>query len=199
MAKKKSTLKSAKKLKKEVPETNSKKVSKATLVKKKQSKIGRPSIYSEALAQKICDAISTSSKGLVTICKSKGMPSVRSVLNWLSNPLYADFLHMYTRAREEQAEYLADEIIAIADTCRKGIKTVRKDGGVEITEEDMIARSRLMVDARKWKASKLAPKKYGDKVELTGKVETGEEIDYTKLSDDVLKAIAEAVATKSPS
>ena len=59
---------------------------------------------------------------------------------------------------------MAEDIIDIADTPKVGQKTVSKATGLEVTEGDMVDRSRLQVDARKWLLSKLAPKKYGDKV-----------------------------------
>jgi len=129
--------------------------------------IGRPSKYSQTIADKICEQISTTCKGLVTICKSKGMPSTVTVYAWLNDPEHNDFLNNYRRARETQADILADEIITIADTCRIGKKIINKPTGIETTEGDMVERSRLMIDARKWKASKLAPKKYGDKLDVT--------------------------------
>jgi hypothetical protein len=63
---------------------------------------------------------------------------------------------------------MADQIREIADTCRMGTKTTIKATGTEVTTGDMVDRSRLQIDARKWLASKLAPKKYGDKLELAG-------------------------------
>jgi hypothetical protein len=56
-------------------------------------------------------------------------------------------------------------VVAIADTVREGkkIRLRQKDGTTE-EHGDTVDRSRLMMDARKWLASKLAPKKYGDKV-----------------------------------
>jgi len=57
-------------------------------------------------------------------------------------------------------------VVEIADTVREG-KKVRINAEDGITEEhaDMVERSRLMMDTRKWLASKLAPKKYADKIE----------------------------------
>jgi hypothetical protein len=56
-------------------------------------------------------------------------------------------------------------VVEIADTVREGkkVRISQKDGTTE-EHGDMVDRSRLMIDARKWLASKLAPKKYGDKV-----------------------------------
>jgi hypothetical protein len=130
------------------------------------SDLGRPSKYSQDIADEICDLISSTSHGLQKICDSDDkFPSAKTVYAWLRE--HEDFRNNYARARECQADLLADEIIHIADTFVVGQKTVSKATGLEITEGDTVDRSRLMVDARKWKASKLAPKKYGDKLDVT--------------------------------
>jgi uncharacterized NAD(P)/FAD-binding protein YdhS len=61
---------------------------------------------------------------------------------------------MYARARDRQQEVFAAQVILIADTV--------KDAAI----------ARNMMDARKWHASKVAPKKWGDKIEIDAKVET---------------------------
>ena len=72
-------------------------------------------------------------------------------------------IQQYARAREAQADKFAEDIIQIADD---GLNdTFTDDDGNERTNQDVIARSRLRVDARKWLASKMAPKRYGDKTE----------------------------------
>lgn len=105
-------------------------------------------------------------EGLVSICNDKDMPHRSSVFRWIDGD--TALRDRYVRARELQADTLAEEIITIADD---GSRDYKKDAdGREMPDHDHIARSRLRVDARKWAASKLAPKKYGDKVEhaLTG-------------------------------
>ena len=86
---------------------------------------------------------------------------------WLdgSRPEFSD---QYARAREAQADKLAEEALQIADDGRSDTY-VDGDGNVK-TDTEVIQRSKLRVDTRKWLASKMAPKKYGDKVqaELTG-------------------------------
>ena len=78
-------------------------------------------------------------------------------------------MHKYARAKESMVEALADDMLQIADTCRRGVKTTTKaDGSVETVDGDMVDRARLQVDSRKWLLSKLAPKRYGDKLELAG-------------------------------
>jgi hypothetical protein len=97
------------------------------------------------------------------------MPTKRTVLKWLA--ALPDFVTQYARAREAQADTLAEEILDIANTPQLGVRTETKGEEVKTVEGDMIEHRRLQVDARKWIASKLKPKKYGDRIhqEVTGK------------------------------
>lgn len=138
--------------------------------------LGRPTIFSQEIASKICEEIATSSKSLRTICKDESMPSVRAVLNWLSKgdqpdaePEFKAFVQQYARAREEQADFMAEEIIEIADDGSNDLMTIQKgDQSYEMENKEVTSRSKLRVEARKWIASKLKPKKYGDKLDLSG-------------------------------
>lgn len=88
-------------------------------------------------------------KGLAQIIKEHKLPCYKTVMQWLrkdSETFDLAFLHNYTRARENQADYLSDEIVDISDN------------------EPDPAKARVRIDARKWKASKLKPKVYGDRV-----------------------------------
>ena len=126
-------------------------------------RMGRPSEFTQAIADAICERIAEG-ESLRAICLDDDMPNKATVFRWLA----ADkaFSDQYARAREAQADALADEIVYIADTPQVGQTTVSKATGLEVTEADMIAHRRLQVDARKWMAGKLAPKKYGDKQEI---------------------------------
>ena len=66
--------------------------------------------------------------------------------------LFLQLLERYAHAREQQADFYADEIIEIADNCPP--------------ETGEVAKAKLKIDARKWKAARLAPKKYSEKAEL---------------------------------
>ena len=94
------------------------------------------------------------------------MPGLRTVMRWLFDGDHDDFWQQYARAREAQAEVWADEIVSIADDVSNDF-TTGKDGK-EIVDHENIQRSRLRIDARKWIASKLLPKRYGDKLQHTG-------------------------------
>lgn len=131
---------------------------------------GRPEFtYSEELGDKICLEIATTNKGLHAICKMDGMPSYSTIWKWI-NDTEKGFKNKYARAKEEQMEFLAEEILDIADETSHDTITVNKNRtDIEIPNSEWINRSRLRVDARKWLMSKLAPKKFGDKLELENK------------------------------
>jgi hypothetical protein len=94
----------------------------------------------------------------------EGMPKRLHVLKWLrENPL---FQTQYAHAREEQAEALADEMIDISDDITRDL-AVDENGKLAI-DGFAAQRARVMIDTRKWIASKLKPKKYGDKQILSG-------------------------------
>jgi hypothetical protein len=122
---------------------------------------GRPSDYSQKVAQEICKRLGNG-ESLRRICASQGMPSKTSVMRWLDVNL--EFRGQYARAREMQVEHWAEEILEIADDSRHDF--VEKEGR-EVLNAENINRSRLRVDTRKWLMTKLAPKKYGDKVTTT--------------------------------
>lgn len=132
---------------------------------------GRPSSYTQATADEICRRLAEG-ESLRQIIAAASMPDQRTVYRWLESN--ADFRQQYVHARELQAEFYADEIVRIADECMIGTKTTKRaNGDTEIVTGDMVDRSRLRVEARKWIASKLLPKKYGDKLELDGKLDGG--------------------------
>lgn len=128
---------------------------------------GRPSDYSPELEIKICDLIAEG-KSLREICRADDMPSRETVYAWMGkNQAFSD---RYARAVEDRAEKLAEDIIAIADDSANdyGFKEGETKEGTSATPvflAENVQRSKLRVDARKWTASKLFPKKYGDKIQ----------------------------------
>jgi hypothetical protein len=126
--------------------------------------MGRPSKYNITLANKICEAIATSTKGLKTLCEENDdFPSYRVLRSWISDNKV--FQHLYEIAKTDQAEYMADEMLEIADDSSNDYMQ-NKEGFIELKTEN-IQRSRLRIDTRKWIASKLKPKKFGEKVDVT--------------------------------
>lgn len=135
--------------------------------------MGRPSLYTPELGDSICERLAEG-ESLRTICDADDMPSRATVFRWCAND--AVFCNQYAHAREEQAETHADEIVSIADEkCttvradKHGARADDDEGNVEVVfDSAAVARNRLRVDARKWVASKLKPKKYGDRQVLAG-------------------------------
>jgi hypothetical protein len=104
--------------------------------------------YTPQLADSICTQI-IEGKSLNSICKAEGMPKISTVIRWLN--LHESFSTKYARAKEDQADTLADEILAIADD----------------VEGDPDPNSRrLRIDARKWISAHLKPRKWGDNIGL---------------------------------
>lgn len=141
---------------------------------------GRPSDYTPELDRLICERIAAG-ESLSAICRDESMPHRDTVYNWRgTNQAFSD---RYTRAVEDRAEKLAEEILTISDDDSGdfGFRKVKNEDGESaevFIDKDNIQRARLRVDSRKWIASKLFPKKYGDKVqnEVTG--EGGKPIEY---------------------
>ncbi len=120
---------------------------------------GRPNFqYTEEIGNFICEQISHG-KTMTSICKEEGMPSIATIYSWLS-PLHPNhnenFLKSYLISREIQAEVLADEIKDISDEFDK------KDDGTKVN------RARLRTENRKWLAAHLFPRKFSDKMQITG-------------------------------
>ena len=126
---------------------------------------GRPTRYTADTASTICSRLA-GGESLRSICRDDTMPSLSTVMGWLFDGEHEEFSQQYASAREVQAEVWADEIVAIADDTTADL-TTDKDGK-EIVRHENIQRARLRVDARKWIAAKLLPKRYGDKLQHTG-------------------------------
>ena len=139
---------------------------------------GRPSEYTEAMGLAICERIADG-ESLRSICLLDEMPAKSTVFKWLTQQ--TEFADQYTRAREAQADVLADEIIDIADDGSRDY--IKQEDGRTVADHDHISRSRLRVDARKWIAAKLKPKKYGDKLALAGDASSPLTVTVTKFTD----------------
>lgn len=130
-------------------------------------KMGRPSIYSQELADEICLRLSQG-ESLRAICQDGHMPDISNVLRWVLREDMKDFREQYARARESQAEVMFDEILEIADDGSNDFMTVKKGNlEYEMENKEVTNRSRLRVDSRKWYLSKVLPKKFGDKLDMT--------------------------------
>lgn len=131
-------------------------------------KIGRPTDYNQAIADRVCNQIANG-ESLRTICDGKDdMPDKATVFRWLR--IHEIFRDQYTRAREEAKWAMFDRLEEIAtdgrndwmeDQYMKGASPGWKVNG------EAVQRSKLRIDTIKWQLSKLAPKEYGDKMDHT--------------------------------
>lgn len=108
---------------------------------------GRPSLYSEELADKVCERLSHG-EPLRRICADPDMPSFTTVWKWEKES--EAFAKLSARARDIGTHNLADECIEIADN-----------------PEIDPANKRIMVDTRIRLIGKWNAKNYGDKIEQT--------------------------------
>ena len=113
-----------------------------------------PTIYSPALAAEIFDRMAEG-VGLNEICRDANMPPVRTVRRWVIEDREG-FATLYARAREAQAEHWACEIITLSDEVK------------DCTDNAVVQAARLRVDSRKWIASKVLPRQYGDRLAVGG-------------------------------
>ncbi len=129
-------------------------------------KLGRPSRFSQHLANKLCKELSLG-RSLRTIYRDNDWcPDISTIFNWMHK--FPKFLEQYAHAKEESADALADEILSIADDSSNDWMTIGKGDNVyEVENREVTNRSRLRIDTRKWLASKLKPKKYGEHLDLT--------------------------------
>jgi hypothetical protein len=123
-------------------------------------KRGRRLTYTKATGDAICEHMSHG-KTLREVCRMDNMPPAPTVRGWVLADVDG-FAEQYARARMLQAEAWADSIVEIADDGTGDIWT--DENGNERTNSDVIQRSRLRVDTRKWLLAKLHPKQYGDKI-----------------------------------
>lgn len=143
---------------------------------------GRPSLYTEALADEIVERM-TRGESMVKIADDDHMPDRPTIYRWMDrNPAFAT---RCTRAREGLADYLVDEIERLARTANK----------------DNLEIIKLQISVAQWRAMKMAPKQYGDRrvTEVTGKdggpIETNNKIiiDATQLPPDHRDALRAAL------
>lgn len=107
--------------------------------------------YSPEIAAKFCAAIADG-KTIRSVCKQAGMPSKASVFRWLRE--HPEFERMYEIATDERADMFADEMVGIADACKKDADSIRK--------------ARLQVYARERQLQLTKPRKYGPKLQHMG-------------------------------
>lgn len=146
------------------------------------NKGGRPSEFTQEMADEMCAELSEG-KSLRTVCHPEHRPSTVTFFNWIRT--YPQFLTQYDRAKQEAADMLVEEMLDIADeNCNDKRTVIDKHGNErEVTDWEVVGRSKLRVDTRKWIASKLKPKKYGDRLDLGNSDDKPLEIKINRFTD----------------
>lgn len=139
---------------------------------------GRPSLYSEEIADAICEKL-TEGMSLRKICQLNGFPKASAIYTWLDK--HPEFAEKYVRAREVATEDMLEDILEIADN-------------PELDPNE----KRIRIDTRKWAMGKLKPKKYGEKQTLEHGNKDGEtlKVDMSVDTQALTIAIAEAFRAK---
>ncbi len=132
--------------------------------------MGRPTDYTQEIGDLICEGVSRKTP-LARLCDdNESLPNPRTVYRWLRT--HKDFCQNYTRAKEDQADYLVEEALEIAD-----------DSSIEPADK------RIRVDTRKWVAARFNAKKYSDKQYIETK-DTTDEVSDEDLNDRIAALIA---------
>jgi hypothetical protein len=120
--------------------------------------------FDPELGVKICEQLAQG-RSLRAICRDEGMPPRAAVHQWIIDN--KDFADQYARAKAAGIDELVDESIEIADDATNDwMEQNDPDNPGYKFNGEHAQRSRLRVDTRKWYASKLAPKLYGDRLDI---------------------------------
>ena len=154
---------------------------------------GRPSKYTPEIAEEICERLAKG-ESLRSICMDERFPSDVAVRQWHLEDVNG-FSAQYAKARDAGLEAMAEQLTDIADNgANDWMERNDPDNPGYALNGEHIARSRLRVDTRKWYLSKLAPKRYGDKLSVDAAVETKQEnIDVVQLARMILFGLRLAV------
>jgi hypothetical protein len=131
--------------------------------------MARPSSFTPEIGEIICQKISEDMP-LTKVCSEHGIPSIWSVYRWMEmeGPEYDKFRKDYARARKEQADSSYYQIQLIEQKMQLPRKILDKETGEMISNPDYIDphTGRVLIDSIKWRAGRMKPSKYGEKIDL---------------------------------
>lgn len=123
--------------------------------------MGRPTVYTEELAERICELIASTDEGLFHICEeNEDLPDPTTVYQWRRK--YPEFSQRYLLSKQLQGEMFAEGTMRLA----KQKATYFDTEGNERVDSGHVAWQKLNVNVRQWHASKLAPKVYGEQKQI---------------------------------
>lgn len=133
--------------------------------KDEKPKMGRPTRYNEDVCSEICFRLSNG-ESTRKITRDDHMPAMATLFKWLNEN--NNFMERYTQAKKEMVECMASELTEIADDSTNDFYEKKlKNGEVAVAvDNELVNRSKLRVDTRKWVCERLMPNKYGLKQDL---------------------------------
>jgi len=111
-------------------------------------------VYDDATKNVMVDSLLVqieAGKSMREVCRMEGMPDHTTVIRWMRDD--ASLATRYARARMAQADVLFDRMEAVEEAVSAG------------TMDSHAAR--VVLDSMRWRASKLAPKVYGDRLDVS--------------------------------
>lgn len=141
----------------------------------REERMGRPTVFNAEAVEAVMSAMrlgetATDACGRFGLC-------VGTFREWVIGDAVPGLALSYARARKAQAEAWADKLAAIADDATGDFITVEDGDGTKVkVNHENINRSRLRADTYKWLMSKLHPSVYGDKLDLTNRLEAGDSL-----------------------
>lgn len=137
------------------------------LLERRDGNIGRPTLFTHEVAAVILIELSEG-KTLKAVCAQRpDFPAPSTVRGWVTENREG-FSALYARARDIGLDAMAEELFDIADDGSNDLMTITKgDFEYEIENKEVTNRSKLRAQVRQWYLAKMAPKRYGEKVEVT--------------------------------
>lgn len=151
--------------------------------------LGRPTDYNTAIAELLCERLSTGKIGLERICSEEGMPGASTVWRWIAK--HADFREMYALARGYQSEVMYDDLLTIPNmplTHNGEANGIPLEGAAAMAE---ISRRKLVCDNLKFILAKLQPKRFGERKDINLDVNVRKQVSGEQF-DQLLSAAREA-------
>jgi hypothetical protein len=162
---------------------------------KPKKNVGRPTKYTQAIADSICNSIATNVLGLKAQAKRHPeWPDQNTIYEWIASNREG-FGEKYARAKVQQLQSMEDEMLGIADDGSNDWMETKKG---KMLDREAVQRSQLRIDTRKWLMSHLLPKKYSDKLTLDGSLSIGLAEAISKARERVGAKIEEIANTEAP-
>lgn len=174
---------------------DTKKVEQTKVEEKPKHPGGRPTIYTDELAETICNELSDGNS-LLDICERDEMPARRTVYKWRAER--KEFMHKLARARKLYGLSVVDKLKKMADNLHDKLDKAADD---KFSNDRLRALSDVTKSASNiymWIAGKSYPKLFGDNSRQTVKTDlTIKDKDNVPISERISRIIGIAKNKKT--